>query len=125
MDATYNIPGGADRVQRLAVIAGVVALAVVALAAVLSHDGLLLFFRAYLVGFVFWTGIAIGSLAILMLQHLSGGAWGMVIRRPLEAATRTLPLAGGDVSAARRRAVRPSRRARAVGVVASRSGRAG
>ncbi len=92
MDATYNVPGGADRLQRLAFIAGAVALVVVALAAFLSHEGLSLVFRAYLVGFVFWTGIAIGSLALLMLQHLSGGAWGMVIRRPLEAATRTLPL---------------------------------
>jgi hypothetical protein len=27
-----------------------------------------------------------------MLQHLTGGHWGIVIRRPLESATRTLPL---------------------------------
>lgn len=33
-----------------------------------------------------------GSLALLMLQHLTGGGWGLVIRRVLEAATRTLPL---------------------------------
>jgi hypothetical protein len=50
------------------------------------------FFHAYLVGFIFWTGITIGSLALLMLQHLTGGAWGVVIRRVLEASTRTLPL---------------------------------
>ncbi|HEY8412284.1 MAG TPA: hypothetical protein VIK76_12810 [Pyrinomonadaceae bacterium] len=49
------------------------------------------FFRAYLVGWTFWTGIAVGSLALLMLQHLTGGGWGLVIRRVLEAATRTLP----------------------------------
>ena len=49
------------------------------------------FFRAYLVGWSFWTGIAVGSLALLMLQHLTGGGWGLVIRRVLEAATRTLP----------------------------------
>ncbi|HET6861841.1 MAG TPA: hypothetical protein VFH91_02305, partial [Pyrinomonadaceae bacterium] len=36
--------------------------------------------------------IAVGSLALLMLQHLTGGGWGFVIRRVLEAATRTLPL---------------------------------
>src|SRR5215510_9433112 len=51
-----------------------------------------LFFQAYLVGFTFWPGIAIGSLALLMLQHLTGGGWGLVIRRVLEAATRTLPV---------------------------------
>jgi hypothetical protein len=50
------------------------------------------FFRSYLVAYVFWTGIAVGSLAIMMLHHLSGGAWGLVIRRIFEAATRTLPL---------------------------------
>jgi hypothetical protein len=50
------------------------------------------FFHAYLVGFIFWTGITVGSLALLMLQHLTGGAWGLVIRRVLEASTRTLPL---------------------------------
>ena len=50
------------------------------------------FFHAYLVGFVFWTGITLGSLALLMLQHLTGGAWGLVIRRVLEASTQTLPL---------------------------------
>jgi len=50
------------------------------------------FFHAYLVGFIFWTGITLGSLALLMLQHLTGGAWGLVIRRVLEASTQTLPL---------------------------------
>jgi len=50
------------------------------------------FFQAYIVGFTFWSGIAVGSLALLMLQHLTGGGWGLVIRRILEASTRTLPL---------------------------------
>ncbi|HYU78145.1 MAG TPA: hypothetical protein VEK56_04120 [Vicinamibacterales bacterium] len=50
------------------------------------------FFEAYLVAYVFWAGVALGSLAILMVIHLTGGAWGLVIRRPLEAATRTIPL---------------------------------
>jgi hypothetical protein len=50
------------------------------------------FIHAYLVGFIFWIGITLGSLALLMLQHLTGGAWGLVIRRVLEASTRTLPL---------------------------------
>ena len=49
------------------------------------------FFRSYLLAFVFWNGIAVGSLAILMLQYLTGGAWGIAIRRELEAAARTTP----------------------------------
>jgi hypothetical protein len=49
------------------------------------------FYRSYLVGYFFWFGVSLGSLALLMVQHASGGAWGMVIRRILEASSRTLP----------------------------------
>lgn len=49
------------------------------------------FYRSYLVGYYFWFGISLASLALLMVQHASGGAWGMVIRRILEAGSRTLP----------------------------------
>jgi hypothetical protein len=50
------------------------------------------FFRAYLLGYMAWLGLTLGSMAILMLRHLTGGGWGMVIRRILGAAMRTLPL---------------------------------
>lgn len=50
------------------------------------------FFHAYLLGFMLWLGIALGSMAILMIQYMTGGQWGMVIRRQLEAAMNTLPL---------------------------------
>lgn len=50
------------------------------------------FFRAWLVAFCFYAGLALGSLVILMLQYLTGGDWGFILRRPLEAATRTMPL---------------------------------
>ena len=50
------------------------------------------FFRAYLVAYMFWLGIALGSMALLMVQHLTGGRWALVIRRILEAGSRTLPL---------------------------------
>jgi hypothetical protein len=50
------------------------------------------FFRAYLLGFMCWLGVALGSMAILMIRHLTGGGWGMVIRRILGAAMRTMPL---------------------------------
>ena len=77
------------RYQRIALIVGVIGILLLVVGFFVNHDQ---FFRSYLVGFVFWVGIAVGSLALLMLQHLTGGGWGMVIRRPLEAATRTLPL---------------------------------
>ena len=47
---------------------------------------------AYLAAFLFWTGISVGCLAILTLHYLVGGAWGFLIRRPLEAAVMALPL---------------------------------
>jgi hypothetical protein len=49
------------------------------------------FFSAYLVAYTFWMGVVLGSMALLMVQHLSGGVWGIVLRRPFEAAVRTLP----------------------------------
>ncbi len=50
------------------------------------------FYRSYLWAYMFIIGISVGSLAWLMLQYVTGGAWGLVIRRSCEAATRTLPL---------------------------------
>ena len=51
-----------------------------------------MFFAAYLVGYLFWLGIALGSMGLTMLHHLVGGSWGLVIRRPLEAGAATVPL---------------------------------
>ena len=50
------------------------------------------FFHGYLVGFLFWLAFALGAQSFLMLQYLSGGAWGVMTRRTFESATRTLPL---------------------------------
>jgi hypothetical protein len=50
------------------------------------------FFRSYLMGYLFWLGLTLGSLGIVMMQYLTAGAWGIMTRRALESATRTLPL---------------------------------
>jgi hypothetical protein len=50
------------------------------------------FFRGYLLGYMAWLGVTLGSMAILMIRHLTGGGWGMVIRRILGAAMRCVPL---------------------------------
>ncbi len=50
------------------------------------------FYRSYLWAYLYIVGLSLGALAWLMLQYLTGGAWGVVIRRPAEAAARTLPL---------------------------------
>jgi hypothetical protein len=49
------------------------------------------FYPAYLLGFMDWLGVAMGSMAIIMIRHLTGGGWGVVIRRLQGAAMRTLP----------------------------------
>lgn len=72
------------------------ALIVAGIAIVLAIVGLLVdreqFFKSYLLAYMFWIGLTVGSLGLLMMQHMSGGAWGMVIRRNCEAATRVFPV---------------------------------
>lgn len=77
------------RVQRTGLVVGVVFLALCALGWVLAPEQ---FFRSYLMGFLFWFGIALGSLAVLMIHHIAGGAWGAVIRRLLESSIGTIPI---------------------------------
>src|SRR5438552_504135 len=50
------------------------------------------FYRSYLWSYILVVALAVGPLAWLMLQYVTGGAWGIVIRRPCEAAIRTIPL---------------------------------
>jgi hypothetical protein len=49
------------------------------------------FYHSWLFAWFFWLGVALGCLSIVMLQYVTGGAWGVVIRRLLEAGSRTLP----------------------------------
>jgi hypothetical protein len=87
-DTTFSVPARAAGVQRLALIVGVVGLGLLGLGYTADHHQ---FFRSYLMGFVFWVSVALGSLALLMISHLSGGGWGIVARRVFEASSRTLP----------------------------------
>ncbi len=87
--AIHDLGRGIDRLQRYSLVAGVLGLALCGLELVLDPTQ---FFRSYLVGYVLWCGVMAGSMAVLMLHHLAGGGWGYLIRRPLEAATRTWPL---------------------------------
>lgn len=50
------------------------------------------FFRGYLLAFMAWLGVTLGSMAVLMIRHMTGGGWGMVIRRIMGAAMRCIPL---------------------------------
>jgi hypothetical protein len=85
---TLPIPSALARLERGALSAGL--LGFVGLAAGYLANPTQ-FFRSYLFGYLFWTGVAVGCLSILLISHLTGGLWGLVTRRILEAGTRTLP----------------------------------
>jgi hypothetical protein len=76
------------RVQWIAALAGMVLLGCLLAGFASARERLL----SYLFCFLFFTGISIGSLALIMVHVLSGGAWGELLRQPLLAAARTLPL---------------------------------
>src|SRR5499425_2607290 len=74
--------------QRVLIVGVVFSLGAIALAFTRPEE----FYRGYLLGYMDWLGVALGSMSIVMIRHLTGGGWGMVIRRILGAAMRTLPL---------------------------------
>src|SRR2546421_11939365 len=83
----YKAPESVSRLERRALVVGVIGVIGCIFGWVSSPET---FFRSYLVGFLAVLGLSLGSLGLLMLQHLTGGHWGLVIRRPLESATRGL-----------------------------------
>jgi hypothetical protein len=86
---TYTPPvADLDARRSRALIVGLVGLAVCALGFIIDRDH---FFRSWLIAYLLFLGIALGSLALTMIQHLSGGTWG-VFRRVFEASSRTIPL---------------------------------
>ena len=78
-----------ERIRQQALLSGLIGLACCALSAFASPNHAL---RSYLVAFNYWIGIALGCLALLMLQHLTGGVWGLVLRRVFESALQTMML---------------------------------
>lgn len=50
------------------------------------------FFQSYLLGYLFWTGLTLGFMAVLILQFLGGGTWGFFVRRLAETAIMLIPL---------------------------------
>ena len=89
MELSYSVPvAELDARRSRALIAGGVGLVACAVGYVVAPGQL---FRAWLVAYMLFLGIALGSLAMIMIQHLSGGAWG-IFRRIFEASSRTIPL---------------------------------
>jgi hypothetical protein len=82
-------PPVAHTIQTQSLFIGLVGAVASIVGAFLAPDS---FYSAYLIGYMFWLGLALGCMAILMLYHLVGGAWGTVIRRILESGMMTLPM---------------------------------
>jgi hypothetical protein len=76
-------------IERSALRVGAAGIVVCGVGAILNWQH---FLRAYLVAWNFWAGVSLGALALLMIQYLTGGAWGLLLRRFLEAAAGNLLL---------------------------------
>lgn len=75
--------------RTIALVAGVIGLVLSAAGAFMDATQ---FFRSYLVAFLFVASLSLGCIVILMIQYLTGGAWGLMIRRIAEAGARMMPL---------------------------------
>lgn len=85
----FQVPPQIDALQRIALGVGGLGLIATAIGFVTNADQ---FYRSYLLAYVFVLGIPLGCLSLLMVHHLTGGGWGLVIRRTFEAASRTIPV---------------------------------
>ncbi len=83
------MPAVVDRLRSRALLVAALGIVAMLAAAFLDTEN---FYQGYLVGFMFWSGVSLGCLVLLMIHHLSGGQWGLVTRRIWEAAAQTTPL---------------------------------
>jgi hypothetical protein len=75
------------RALMLAILFAVVAVVLAFLDGSADH-----IYRAWLLGLMLTFGFSCGGLTLLMVQYVTGGKWGLLLRRPLEAMSRTMPL---------------------------------
>jgi hypothetical protein len=88
LNAPEAVNGWRTRALIVAAIFGIIGIVL----AFLPTGGFDHVLRAWLMGFMICFGFSVGGLALLFVQYLSGGKWGLIIRRPLEAMSRCLPL---------------------------------
>jgi hypothetical protein len=95
LSAPSFVDGWRARALIVAAVAAIVAVILAFLGQAQDQLGWDHFLRAWVLGLLLTFGWTVGGLALLMVQYCSGGKWGLLLRRPLEAATRTLPLVFG------------------------------
>ena len=83
--ADFAAPASVDKIRSRSLVIGVSFSLLALIGYFTSPDA---FFRAYLLGFMAWLGVSLGSLGLLLVIHLTNGRWGLVIRRILEAAAK-------------------------------------
>ncbi len=88
MTDTQALPPQLERLKTAGAVAGALGLAALAVGFATDPGQ---FFRSYLFGYLFWVCVALGSLALTLIGHQTGGRWALVTRRLSEAAARTLP----------------------------------
>ncbi len=88
MTATDPTATRFDQWQQRALLVGIAGVLLTILGFIFDREQLL---RSYLYGYLYWLGMALGCMGILLLHHTVGGKWGMVIRRMCEAGARTVP----------------------------------
>jgi hypothetical protein len=85
----FPVPPEIDTLQRVSAVVG--AIGIVA-SIVLAMSDVEQFYRSYLIAYLWVLGPTTGCLALLMVHHMSGGAWGLGVRRIYEAAARNVVL---------------------------------
>jgi len=85
----FAVPPETPRWQSRALLVGIAGVIFCLIAGALDLNQ---FLRGYLIAYMFWTGLSLGCMALLMVQYLSGGFWGLCIRRVLEAGAKNLAL---------------------------------
>ncbi|MGA9120069.1 MAG: hypothetical protein WB699_11965 [Bacteroidota bacterium] len=78
-----------QKIQRWGLTAGLIGTALCALGYSANHER---FFESYLLAYVFWVNISLGSLGLVMLHHMTSGKWGYAVQRYAEAGARTILL---------------------------------
>lgn len=76
-----------DGVRKAALVTGIAGLVVSIPALIMNPEQ---FHRSYLLAYMCCLAIPLGCMGLVMMHHLTGGGWGFIIRRILEAGTRTL-----------------------------------
>jgi hypothetical protein len=93
LPATFDAPEMVSVWRTRALIVAAIAI-VLTIPFAFTHEGKNHILRAYLLGYMTCFGFAGGGLVVLMLQYVTGGKWGLLLRRPLEAMTRTIWVVG-------------------------------